>query len=153
MLRVVFFFLFYAAALGAVLALAAFFYFSSGLPTIEEIASRQISQSTKIFDRSGEFLLYEVSAGEERTVIPLSEIPDRLKNLTIAIEDRRFYESPGFDLKAIARALWTNWRSTGNPFSGQGASTITQQLARNAFLTSERTLTRKIKELILATRI
>ncbi len=149
----IFSFFIYAVSFGLVFLLLAFFYFSRTLPTVEEISRRQISQSTKIFDRTGTILLYEVSNGKERTVIPFSEIPKRLKDATIAIEDKRFYESPGFDLKSILRALWSNLKTSNNPFEGQGASTITQQLARNAFLTSERTITRKIKELILSWRI
>ncbi len=145
--------MFVAGAFALVAGVLAFFYIAKALPTIEEITSRQISQSTKIFDRAGEVLLYEVSNGQERTVVPLAEMPQSLKDATIAIEDQRFYESPAFDAKAIARALWTNFKNTGNPFSGQGASTITQQLSRNAFLTSERTLVRKFKELILSVRI
>ncbi len=143
----------YGVVGAAVLALVLFFYFSSTLPTFEQITSRQVAQSTKIFDRTGKVLLYEISSGQERTVVPLTEIPQYLKDATIAIEDKRFYESPAFDAKAIARALWTNLKGGGNPLEGQGASTITQQLARNAFLTSERTIIRKIKELILAVRI
>lgn len=135
-----------------VLGIGAFLYLSTDLPTIEQISLRRVSQSTKIYDRTGEILLYEISNGRERTVVPLEKIPQHLKDATIAIEDRRFYEEAGFDTRGILRALWTNLKQ-GNPLEGQGASTITQQLARNAFLTSERTITRKIKELILAVRI
>lgn len=151
-MRKLIYFLIYAAVLAGISAAFGFFYFSRGLPTIEQISSRQISQSTKIYDRTGEVLLYEISSGQERTVVPLEKIPKYLKDATIAIEDRRFYEEPGFDLRGIARAAWVNLQS-GNPLQGQGASTITQQLARNAFLTPERTVARKVRELILATRI
>ncbi|MDP2668870.1 MAG: transglycosylase domain-containing protein [bacterium] len=143
------FFVMSAAAAGA----AYIFVITKSLPTIGEISQRQVSQSTKIYDRTEEVLLYEISNGQERTVVPLGEIPEHLKEATIAIEDRRFYESPGFDIRGILRAVWTNVKRGGNPLEGQGASTITQQLAKNAFLTSEQTITRKLKELILATRI
>jgi membrane peptidoglycan carboxypeptidase len=128
----------------------AFFYFSSTLPSVEEISSHRVDQSTKIYDRTGSTLLYEVSAGEQRTVIPLEDIPQYLKDATIVVEDEGFYTEPAFDWKGIVRAVYVNLMR-GQVL--QGGSTITQQLARNAFLTPEQTITRKIKELILATRI
>ncbi len=136
--------------IGALAGLFLLFYFSKDLPTIEQITTRQVSQSTKIFDRTGEVLLYEISSGQERTVVPLQDIPKYLKDATISIEDERFYDEPAFDWKGIARALVVNVR---NGQARQGASTITQQLARNAFLTAEQTIGRKIREIILATRI
>lgn len=111
------------------------------------IVGRQISQSTKIYDRSGEILLYEIYDKEKRTVIPFEEIPDYVKRATTAIEDKNFYDHPSFDWRGMARAL------TVNILKGrvvQGGSTITQQLAKNAYLTPERTFKRKIKELILS---
>ncbi len=111
------------------------------------IVGRQISQSTKIYDRSGEVLLYEIYDKEKRTVVPFEEIPDYVKYATVAIEDKNFYNHPAFDWRAMIRAL------TINLLKGrvvQGGSTITQQLAKNAYLTPERTFKRKIKELILS---
>ncbi len=141
-------------AVGALFCIAglasAFFYFSSTLPSVEEISSHKVSQSTKIYDRTGGILLYEVSVGEQRTVIPLGDIPQYLKDATIVVEDEGFYAEPAFDWKGIVRAIYVNL-TRGQVL--QGGSTITQQLARNAFLTSEQTIARKIKELILATRI
>jgi 1A family penicillin-binding protein len=131
-------------------AAGALFYFSKDLPTVEQITSRQISQSTKIYDRTGSILLYEISNGQQRTVVPFDAIPKYLKDATIAIEDENFYNEPAFDLKAILRALLANLTS-GRII--QGGSTITQQLAKNAFLTPEQTLSRKIKELLLAIRL
>src|SRR3989344_2615137 len=135
---------------GVLVGIFLLFYFSKDLPTIEQISSRQVSQSTKIFDRTGKILLYEISSGQERTVVPLENMPKYLKDATISIEDERFYEEPAFDWKGIVRALIVNVR---HGQTRQGASTITQQLARNAFLTAEQTIGRKIKEVILATRI
>lgn len=123
---------------------------SKDLPSVEEIDKRQVSQSTKIYDREGQVLLYEISAGQKRTVIPLEEMPRSLTNATIAIEDEKFYEEPGFDWRAIIRALLVNLKH-GKIL--QGGSTITQQLAKNAFLTPEQTITRKIKEFILALKL
>lgn len=111
------------------------------------IIGRQISQSTKIYDRSGEVLLYEIYDKEKRTVIPFEEIPDYVKRATVAIEDKNFYSHPAFDWRGMARALTTNILK-GRVV--QGGSTITQQLAKNAYLTPERTFKRKIKELILS---
>ncbi len=111
------------------------------------IVDRQISQSTKIYDRNGEILLYEIYDKEKRTVIPFEEIPDYVKRATVAIEDKNFYSHPAFDWRAMIRAL------TINLLRGrvvQGGSTITQQLAKNAYLTPERTFKRKVKELILS---
>lgn len=131
---------------------AALFYLSSlikELPSLGQIANHQLAQSTRIYDRTGAVLLYEIHAEEKRTVIAFEEIPDYLKKATLAIEDRNFYEHPAFDWRAIVRAVFNNL------IRGQiqGASTITQQLAKNAFLSPEKTLRRKIKELILSVQL
>lgn len=131
---------------------AALFYLFSlikELPVLDQIANRQLAQSTQIYDRTGTILLYEIHAEEKRTVIAFEEIPDYLKKAAIAIEDRNFYEHPAFDWRAIVRAVFNNL------IRGQiqGASTITQQLAKNAFLSPEKTLRRKIKELILSIQL
>ncbi len=125
-------------------------YFAKTLPSIEEISSRQISQSTKIYDRTDTVLLYEITSGERRTVVPFDQVPQTLKDATIAIEDENFYNEPAFDWKGIARAFLVD--ITSGSFA-QGGSTITQQLARTAFLTLDQTITRKIKELILAIKL
>lgn len=117
------------------------------LPNPEQFVNRQITQSTKIYDRTGGILLYEIHGEEKRTVIPFEEIPDYVKQATLAIEDQNFYTHPAFDWRSIIRALFVNL-IRGRVV--QGGSTITQQLAKNAFLTPEQTLSRKIKELILA---
>ncbi|MCX7616186.1 MAG: penicillin-binding protein [Patescibacteria group bacterium] len=117
------------------------------LPHPERIDNLQPIQSTKIYDRSGEILLWEIHGEQNRTVVPSEEIPDYAKKATVAIEDQGFYNHSALDLKAIFRALLKNI-ITGN-FS-QGGSTITQQLVKNVFLTPEKTLKRKIKEIILA---
>src|SRR3990167_2878417 len=111
------------------------------------ISSRQITQSSKVHDRTGEILLYEIYGEEKRTVIPFEEIPDYVKKATVAIEDKNFYVHPAFDWRAVIRALIVN-ALRGRV--AQGGSTITQQLAKNTFLTPERTIKRKIKELILS---
>lgn len=141
----------YIGAISAVfLAALSFFYLSKDLPSIEEISNRRINQSTKIYDRTGSVLLYEISSGQERTLVPLDEIPKYLKDATVDIEDEKFYSEPAFDWQAIIRALLVDL-SHGRIL--QGGSTITQQLAKNAFLTPEQTISRKIKEFILATKL
>lgn len=120
------------------------------LPSPELLGSRQIPESTKIYDKTGKVLLYEVYDEERRTIISFDEIPQHVKNATIAIEDKDFYTHPAFDLKSFIRAAIANVISG---WGSQGGSTITQQLAKNAFLSREKTITRKIKELILAFRL
>jgi len=135
------------------LGIAAFIFFfnvTRSLPNPEEIVDIQVSQSTKIYDRDGESLLYEIYGEEKRTIVEPSEIPNFVREATISIEDDSFYSHPAFDVRGIIRALVTNVIQGGVV---QGGSTITQQLAKNAFLSQERTISRKIRELILAMRL
>lgn len=120
---------------------------SKEIPDPHRITERTVAESTKIYDRSGEIILYEIHGEEKRTVIPLSEIPTRVRDAAIAAEDLNFYKHRGLDGKGIFRALLINL-SRGS--ITQGGSTITQQLVKNSLLTGERTFTRKIKEAILA---
>jgi len=120
-----------------------------GLPDPKQFSSRQVSQSSKIYDRTGEVLLYEIYNEEKRTVIPFEEIPEYVKQATISIEDKNFYSHAGFSITSIIKGAIIE-PLTGQRDRARGGSTITQQLAKNAFLTSERTIERKIKELILA---
>jgi len=117
------------------------------LPQPEKIDYFQPVQSTKIYDRTGEILLWEIHGEQNRTVVPSEEIPDYAKKATVAIEDQNFYSHSALDVKAIFRAFFKNLIK-GN-FS-QGGSTITQQLVKNVFLTPEKTIKRKIKEVILS---
>lgn len=130
---------------GAVGSLA-FFQMAKGLPNPALVLNQDLPQSTKLYDRTGQVLLYDFGA-TRRTVLPDNEIPKYIKEAVIAIEDQRFYQHGAFDWRGILRALFVGL--VKGRFS-QGGSTITQQVARNAFLTPERTVTRKIKELILA---
>ncbi len=117
------------------------------LPPLEEIVNIPISQSTKIYDRTGKILLYEIHRQEKRTIVPKQLIPEHLKLATIAIEDDDFYQHPAIDFKAILRSVYQNIIKGKVT---QGGSTITQQLVKNLFLTPERTIWRKLKEIILA---
>ena len=138
-----------AAVIGLSIALVFVAYISVDLPDLDQIANRRINQSTKIYDRTGEVLLFEIHGEEKRTVVPFDKIPDIVKQATIAAEDKNFYEHPAFDWKALARSVWID--ITRN--KRVGGSTITQQLAKNVFLSSDRTITRKIKELIIALKL
>ncbi|MFH1671660.1 MAG: PBP1A family penicillin-binding protein [Candidatus Portnoybacteria bacterium] len=132
------------------LGIGLFAYFAKDLPDPTKMDEREIIESTKIYDRTGEVILYDIHGEERRTVIPFEEIPQYLKDATVVIEDDNFYHHFGFDMMGILRAAWSN--ITNNKIS-QGGSTITQQYIKNAYLggpNSERTYARKIKEVILA---
>jgi membrane peptidoglycan carboxypeptidase len=121
------------------------FIFVSDLPNLSDLSVNSIPKTTKILDRNGT-LLYEIYANQNRSIVNLSDVPKNLRNATIAIEDKDFYAHPGFDLRGIIRAFVTNVRNRGF----QGGSTITQQLVKSAFLTSDPTIIRKLKEIALA---
>jgi len=117
------------------------------LPSPEQFTQRRVNQSTKIYDRTGEKLLYEVHGEEKRTVVPFEDIPLHVRQATLAAEDAHFYKNPAFDIRGILRAVINNLKSAS---LSQGGSTITQQLAKNVFLTREKTISRKLKELVIA---
>lgn len=124
--------------------------FAKDLPTREQILNREVTQSTKIYDRTGQVLLYEINGGERRTVVSLDQIPQFVQDATISLEDANFYHEGAISVPGIMRAFLVDLLRGGVV---QGGSTITQQLAKNAFLTQERTFSRKIKELLLAFRL
>ncbi len=118
------------------------------MPSPSELASRTPEVSTKIYDRNGN-LLYKIYKDKNRTIIPLTQIPESVRLATLAAEDAEFYSHPGFSVRGIFRAI-INDIKTG---STQGGSTITQQLVKNTLLSPEKTLTRKIREIILSIEI
>lgn len=122
------------------------------LPDLQTFEQRRVVQSTKIYDRTGEIVLFDVFSDIRRTVVPFENISPNMKNAIMAIEDVDFYKHNGVKPKAIARAIWKNLRD-GDLFGGQGGSTITQQVIKNSLLTSEKKLSRKIKEWLLAPRL
>ena len=146
-LKKVFVFCIWLIIIGFVCVIGVFVYFAKDLPNPEELTERRIIESTKIYDRTGKVLLYDVHGEEKRTVILFGEIPQNLKNATIVIEDTNFYHHFGLDFKGILRAFLTNLQGKK---VGQGGSTITQQLIKNTILSPERTYARKIREAILA---
>lgn len=116
------------------------------LPNPNQLSLNFAPQATKIFDRHGT-LLYSIYANQNRTVVPLSDIPKTLQQATIAIEDKSFYKNPaGFDISAIIRAAISDL--TGGNF--QGGSTITQQLIKSSLLTPQVSIGRKLQEIVLA---
>lgn len=117
------------------------------LPRPEKITSFRPIQSTKIYDRTGAVLLYEIHDQQNRTIVSDSDIPVHAKQATIAVEDQGFYSHSAFDFRGFFRAVIANLRARDFV---QGGSTITQQLVKQVFLTSEKTIKRKVKELVLA---
>jgi len=120
------------------------------LPDFDVFEERKIEQSTKIFDRTGEVLLYDLHENIQRTVVPFDEISRHVKNATVAIEDAEFYQHHGVRITSFIRAVIVNLLS--GKFS-QGGSTITQQVIKNALLTQDKTIARKIKEWALAIKL
>jgi len=123
------------------------------IPDLSSFEQRRILQSTKIFDRTGEIMLYDLHQDVRRTIIPFGEISYHLKNATVAIEDDQFYEHFGIDILAIFRSMFINISNGNGPFTGAGGSTITQQVIKNSILEQDKKLTRKIKEAILAIKL
>lgn len=127
--------------------LGVFIYFTRDFPRPEIFAERHLPQSTKIYDRTGGILLYEVYGEEKRTWVPLGEIPKFLQEAVISAEDANFYHHFGVDPKGIIRAILADLKM-GLPV--YGGSTIPQQLIRSTFLSLEKTAERKTREIILA---
>jgi peptidoglycan glycosyltransferase len=113
------------------------------------LKNMNFSETTRIYDREGN-VLYSIYGEENRKYVPLDQITPQAKQATIAIEDKNFYTHGGFDLMGMIRAQVKNLQEDSIK---QGASTITQQLAKNIFLSPEKTYDRKIKELLLALQI
>jgi penicillin-binding protein 1A len=124
-----------------------FLYYAKDFPRPELFAERQLAQSTKIYDRTGQVLLYEIYGEEKRTWIPLELIPEEMKQAVIATEDSNFYQHFGIDISGILRSIIADLK-IGQPV--YGGSTINQQLIRSTFLTLDKTAQRKIREIILS---
>lgn len=118
------------------------------LPSAKELTTRQQNLSTKIYDRNGE-LLYKIYKKENRTLVSLEEVPLYVRQAVIAIEDSEFYKHAGFSVRGIARSVIKN--ATEGELAG--GSTITQQLVKNTLLSPEKTLRRKLRELVLSTQV
>jgi 1A family penicillin-binding protein len=136
--------------IGAIVLIGAFAWFSRDLPDPNKVIDRVIAESTKIYDRKGETLLWEIHGDEKRTVVELDQISDYIKWAAISAEDKHFYEHHGINIFSIIQGVILD------PLRGRrarGGSTITQQLVKNAILTNERSIARKIKEWILSYQI
>ncbi len=120
------------------------------LPDFAGFSDRKIIESTKIYDRTGKILLYDVHEDVKRTLVPFESISSNVKNATVAAEDADFYSHSGIRPKSIIRAFIAN--VTGGGFK-QGGSTITQQVVKKTLLTDEKKITRKIKEVILSFKL
>jgi len=134
-----------AVLIGGLAVVGLVWHLSKDLPALDQLETYQPSLVTQVYSsdqqRIGQFFI------ERRIQTPLAEIPERFRRAVISVEDVRFFEHPGLDYIGMLRAAWTNVRRGGKV---EGASTITQQLARSLFLSSERTFDRKVRELILA---
>ena len=131
--------------LGSIFSFLTVAWLSRDLPNPNELTKRKISESTKIYDRTGENILYEIHGEIKRTLVPLEEIPDYVKWAIVAIEDKNFYKHGGFSYLAILRAIITR---------KGGGSTLTQQFTKNTIFYSEKNkYIRKIKEWILTPKI
>jgi len=140
-------FAFFAALIIFVSSIGALAWMSSTLPHPDKLLQRNIAQSTKIYDRTGKTILYEIFSEQRRTLVKLSDVPQYLIDATLVSEDKDFFKHPGFDLRAIIRSILVDIIRGGK---AQGGSTLTQQFIKNAFLTTQKSYQRKIKELILA---
>lgn len=123
-----------------------FIYFTKDFPKPEKFTERSLVQSTKIYDRTGKILLYNLYGEEKRTVVPLEKTPLYLRQAVITAEDANFYKHHGIDFPATLKALIENLKMRK---AIRGGSTISQQLIRSSFLTREKTIKRKIREFIL----
>lgn len=129
---------------------ATFNHLLKNLPDPTTISANDKIESTKIYDKTGKILLYDIHGEEKRTIVDSLSINQYIKDATLAAEDDDFYMHKGIDFKAILRALVFDILKMD---ASQGGSTITQQLIKNSFLTPEKTLIRKIKEAILAIKL
>ena len=140
-----------ALALGLFgLGLIIFWLFTLKIPDFRALDSRIVTESTKIYDRTGKVLLYSVQEGVKRKVVPFGDISKDVKNAAVAIEDDQFYNHHGIKPEAILRAFFANLQSGSY---SQGGSTITQQVVKNSLLTNDKTISRKLKEWALAIKL
>ncbi|MFA6158512.1 MAG: transglycosylase domain-containing protein [Candidatus Paceibacterota bacterium] len=127
-----------------------FWVSSFRLPDLTSFDQRRVSESTKIYDRTGKVLLFDLHDTVKRTVVAGDSISPYIKKATVAIEDRDFYTHGGIKVSSIIRAIFANLTSGGY---SQGGSTITQQVVKNTVLTTDKTISRKLKEWVLAVKL
>jgi len=132
-------------------ALSTLWYFSIGLPDYKKLSNYQPPISSRVYSNDGR--LIAEYAIEKRLFVPFESIPVKVINSFLSAEDKNFFEHPGIDAKGILRAIIKNIQNLSQNKRLEGASTITQQVAKNFLLTNEVSMKRKIKEAILAFRI
>jgi len=120
-------------------------YFTVSIPNVNDFVNTQAT----VIQYSDGSEIGRIGA-QNRTIVPLAKMPWNLRHAVLAAEDRNFYSEHAFSISGLTRAVWDNVKSLGN---GGGGSTITQQYAKNAFLTQQRSITRKIKELVIAIKL
>ena len=130
-------------------AVASFAFFAADLPAPEDLARDPLAQTTNVFDREGTNLLYQFEV-ERREVVPLVDVPQLVIDATVSAEDKSFWTNPGVDIFSIVRAVRDDLL---NQEVVSGASTITQQLVKQRIVGGEVSVTRKIKEAILAIQV
>lgn len=143
--------LFFFAVIAFVVIISSLWKISSELPEYRQLAKYEPAVTTRLFAGDGQLLMEY--ATEKRLFVPEEKIPALVKNAFIAAEDKNFYTHSGIDYTGIARAIIGNLKNLGTGRRPAGASTITQQVAKNFLLSSEVSYVRKLKEAILATRI
>ena len=126
-------------------------HYGQSLPDYTQLADYEMPVSTRV--HAGDGRLMAEFATEKRVFVPINDIPQLVKRAFISAEDKTFYEHSGLDPSAIARAILTNVKNYSSDRRPVGASTITQQIAKNFLLTNEVSVERKIKEALLAYRI
>ena len=120
------------------------------VPDLQSFENRVITSSTKVYDRTGQVLLYDFHDNVKRTAVPIASMSNYVKNATVAIEDSNFYNNNGIEFKSLIRSFLVDVLHAS--FS-QGGSTITQQIVKNALLTQDKTLIRKVKEIVLSLKV
>lgn len=142
---------FFFAVIVFIILISTIWDYAGKLPDYRQLAKYEPSVTTRLYAGDGRLLMEY--ATEKRFFVPIDKIPEKVKNAFIAAEDKKFYSHSGIDYVGIVRAVLSNIKKIGTGARPGGASTITQQVAKNFLLSSELSYSRKIKEAILATRI
>ncbi|MEI7425042.1 MAG: PBP1A family penicillin-binding protein, partial [Candidatus Staskawiczbacteria bacterium] len=143
----IFKYLFFLFLAGCFFIIAIFIYYTWDLPQPEKFTETPFIQSTRIYDSTGKILLYDIYGEEKREIISFDKISDNLKHAVLTNEDERFYQHGGIDPLGILRSILVDITSQSK---SQGGSTITQQLIRSVYLTNQKSVSRKIREIVLS---
>ncbi|HCC59671.1 MAG: hypothetical protein A2402_03030 [Candidatus Staskawiczbacteria bacterium RIFOXYC1_FULL_37_43] len=132
---------------GCIFVLFLFFYYTYDLPKPEKFTETPFIESTKIYDRTGEVLLYDIYGEEKREIVPFDKISDNIKHAVLATEDANFYQHGGISIEGLIRSVMIDLKLQSTNYGG---STITQQLIRTVYLSTQKTISRKVRELVLS---